>query len=901
MVAGNAPKDVDKDAKANRDAKKSKNSNDHKENELSEEDQRLKDDLNLMVERISDTEPGIVANALKAIAAEIKTATSSMTSVPKPLKYLRAHYAGMKSTFEGMPASENRQAMADVLSVLAMNAAPEGKRESLSFKLQGTTGEVGAWGHEYVRHLAGETGTEWQERVAAEEATDSLLQMVQEIVPFHMAHNAEPEAVDLLLEVEQLPMLLQHVDAANYERTCVYLLSMCSYLPAPDNHEVLQQAFEMYIKFKAYPEALRVALRANDSKLRERAFVACPDFLTKQQMCYILARQGTMLDLEEGPASADLDDDQRGALIAILSNSRLSERFLALARDLDLMAPRLPEEVYKSHLVETRGPAPAVMDSARHNLANTFVNGFVNAGFGQDKLMTSSTEEGDSGAGVHWIFKNKDHGKAAATASLGLVSLWDVEGGLPSLDKYLYSKDPHVVAGALLGVGIVNSNIRDEYDPAFALLSEHVTAADSGVRLGAIMGLALAYAGTCREEVKELLVPLVTDTDANIEVAGYSALALGLVFVGACDEDSVGAALQALMERGDPEMEQPGAKLLVLGLGLLFLGRQDAADATLEVAKTFSERIAPYAAAVIESLAYAGTGDVLKVQQFISIAGEHIEVEEEDSQWKAMHQTAAVIGIALVSSAESLGSHMAHRSLEHLLQYGDPFVRRGVPLAVALLNTSSPALPAMDMLSRLTHDTDAGVAQNAVLALGIIGAGTNNARLAGMLRQLTAYYHREPSLLFLVRLSQGLVHMGKGLLTLAPSHAHGHLVNGPALGGLLAVLTAAMNMKQTVCGKATNIVYLLAAAIHPRFLMTVDEAGEPLPVPVRVGNAVDVVAQAGRPKSITGFQTHTTPVLLNAGERAELGTEKYIAMSSALEGIVILKPNPNYIEPDSKH
>lgn len=75
-----------------------------------------------------------------------------MTSVPKPLKFLRAHYAGMKTTFDGMPASENRQAMADVLSVLAMNAAPEGSRESLSFKLQGSAGDVGAWGHEYVRY-----------------------------------------------------------------------------------------------------------------------------------------------------------------------------------------------------------------------------------------------------------------------------------------------------------------------------------------------------------------------------------------------------------------------------------------------------------------------------------------------------------------------------------------------------------------------------------------------------------------------------------------------------------------------------------------------------------------------------------------------------------------------------
>jgi hypothetical protein len=31
---------------------------------------------------------------------------------------------------------------------------------------------------------------------------------------------------------------------------------------------------------------------------------------------------------------------------------------------------------------------------------------------------------------------------------------------------------------------------------------------------------------------------------------------------------------------------------------------------------------------------------------------------------------------------------------------------------------------------------------------------------------------------------------------------------------------------------------------------------------VRVGQAVDVVGQAGRPKTITGFATHSTPVLL---------------------------------------
>jgi hypothetical protein len=37
-----------------------------------------------------------------------------------------------------------------------------------------------------------------------------------------------------------------------------------------------------------------------------------------------------------------------------MSNSKLSEHFLALARDLDVMEPKVPEDVYKSHLIGAR-------------------------------------------------------------------------------------------------------------------------------------------------------------------------------------------------------------------------------------------------------------------------------------------------------------------------------------------------------------------------------------------------------------------------------------------------------------------------------------------------------------------------------------------------------------------
>ena len=54
--------------------------------------------------------------------------------------------------------------------------------------------------------------------------------------------------------------------------------------------------------------------------------------------------QGVTLDMEEGPAAV-ADDALRERLRETISNTKLSERFLALARDLDVMEPRAPDDV----------------------------------------------------------------------------------------------------------------------------------------------------------------------------------------------------------------------------------------------------------------------------------------------------------------------------------------------------------------------------------------------------------------------------------------------------------------------------------------------------------------------------------------------------------------------------
>eukprot|EP00953_Heterococcus_sp_UTEX-ZZ885_P003243 2271-Heterococcus_DN1.PRE.2 len=219
----------------------------------------------------------------------------------------------------------------------------------------------------------------------------------------------------------------------------------------------------------------------------------------------------------------------------------------------------------------------------------------------------------------------------------------------------------------------------------------------------------------------------------------------------------------------------------------------------------------------------------------------HVCAEHIDE--KADHQAAAVLGIALVTLGEDVGSEMALRTYDHLLHYGGLPIRRAVPLGLALMNI------------RLTHDADGEVAQawqclhrpifqhvnacchelpahlmsivltecsqprhyycciqlwrvTAIIGLGLVAAGTNNSRVAQLLRQLSEFYSREPGPLFTVRIAQGLNHMGKGLMTLHPFHSDRLVLSPVALGGVLTMLIACLDMKNTILDKYSSRCWL---------------------------------------------------------------------------------------------
>ncbi|VVT56450.1 uncharacterized protein SAPINGB_P005064 [Magnusiomyces paraingens] len=959
--AASAPPSSSSDAEPLKDQKPlSKKQQQQQEEELSEEDEKLKNELEMLVERLKEPDTSLYAPSLEALKNFIRTSTSSMTAVPKPLKFLRPHYPDLVKLYDTWPASL-KPLLADVLSVLGMTYSGDGNRDSLKYRLLAspdlstkpstTTSasstsisdedDISSWGHEYMRHLALEIGEEYSLRTDNDEPTDDLLALSLKIVPYFLKHNAEADAVDLLMEIEKIEYLPQFVDATTFARVCLYMVSCVPLLPPPDDLAFLNTAYNIYFTHGQLTQALALAIRIDNEELIRAVFDATSDTLVQKQLAFILARQQYWLDVE--------DEDVQECL----SNNLLTKNFLYLAKELNLMDPKDPKDIYKSYLDASAYPSSHTLASAKQNLASSFVNAFLNCGYNKDKLLTVESER-DS-----WIYQTKDSGLTSTTASLGMIYQWNPTEGLQYLDRYLQSTDKNIKAGAILGIGVVNAGIHDDIDPALGLLDEYLdetedsTSGENSNQASAILGLGLAYAGSRRQDLLERLCPIISDLSQSMHVSSLAALALGHIFVGSANGDIASTILQTLLERSPEQLSEKWTRFMALGLGLLYLGKYERTEEVLETIKAIEHPISSVVDVLVTICSYAGTGNVLQIQKLLHNCTEKVETEEEEEEdislsgvsaavaaaaaaaaedgadddedaavaaaaaaaaadttnateekdtektlFDSQVQGFSVLGLATIAMGEEIGQEMVLRHFSHLMHYGEAHIRRSVPLAMGLVSASNPEMKVFDTLSRYSHDSDLEVAINAIYSMGVVGAGTNNARLAQLLRQLASYYAREPNSLFTVRIAQGLLHMGKGTLTLSPFNTERQILSRVSLAGLLTVAVAWMDPREFILGTSHSLLYFLTSAIRPRMLVTVDENLEPIKVNVRVGQAVNVVGQAGKPKTITGWVTHSTPVLLGYGERAELEDDEYTSLSHVLEGIVILKKNEDRMDVD---
>jgi 26S proteasome regulatory subunit N1 len=226
-----------------------------------------------------------------------------------------------------------------------------------------------------------------------------------------------------------------------------------------EQKKLLEIVFELYTKYNELANALRVAIKLKEKMYITSTLLACKNKSTKVQMAFILARSNYYVETTE--IEPEISD--------IMKNLKSSEIFRNLTRALDITAPKHPEEIFKSHLEDKKEGAGAQLESYKINMSTSLVSGFINAGFGKEKLLSEKDNLGND-----WLSKNKDEGLLCALASLGLVNIWDIECGPNEIEKFMdvNENNPFKRGGYNLGLGIISSGVVDENNTALALLSE---------------------------------------------------------------------------------------------------------------------------------------------------------------------------------------------------------------------------------------------------------------------------------------------------------------------------------------------------------------------------------------------------------------------------------------------
>lgn len=76
---------------------------------------------------------------------------------------------------------------------------------------------IGDWGHEYIGQLETEIVQQWG--IAHCDFSDKmLLPLIKDIIDFNCNHNAEIQACDLLMEIDQLELLSKFIAQTTYQR-----------------------------------------------------------------------------------------------------------------------------------------------------------------------------------------------------------------------------------------------------------------------------------------------------------------------------------------------------------------------------------------------------------------------------------------------------------------------------------------------------------------------------------------------------------------------------------------------------------------------------------------------------------------------------------------------------------
>lgn len=147
----------------------------------------------------------------------------------------------------------------------------------------------------------------------------------------------------------------------------------------------------------------------------------------------------------------------------------------------------------------------------------------------------------------------------------------------------------------------------------------------------------------------------ITEEDSSFEVACAAALGLGHAYVGSGNPEIAEAIVLYLLDRPHEELSSPWTKFMCLGLGLLFLGMGENVDDAIELVSALDHPMTSSIETLIMVCAFAGSGDVLFVQDLLSrIIDDSFNLSDEDGEEVAAedNETADPTGLKPVETTD---------------------------------------------------------------------------------------------------------------------------------------------------------------------------------------------------------------------------------------------------------
>lgn len=792
------------------------------------------DELRMVVERIRDVDADIQDNALKMLFDITKSSHSKSVDTIN-FQYLADNLPVLEDACRQL-SGDKRRWLCDIISAICV---ADDERKLLEYRVEGNIISLEEWGHLYVKKLVGCIAD------AKNNKMDFPVERTQEVsrmcVEFLFRHNAEFEAIDFLVEVGGVESVVDYVDKHNFSRIVLYLEDMDSFV---DLERVI---LGIYLKMGDHSRYVVGLIRRQRAAEAIEYVRGLEDRDYRMQCLHILARCNLHYETS--------DAEERH----VLSNGHIKGVYRRVAAELEIDGPSKMDTILKGFKYDK---------DTRLLGCVAIANGFVHMGHGRDPIFLP--QEGDSRVPLDYeaVLGSDTADMVSVFGSIGVIESWNSEKVMETLQEHIFGDSSHRKTGSLLGLALSGLRSFEERPAILALLAGNLQSGSSMQVIATLLGIESMFSGTQSEEVRELLQPLMF-SDCS-EVVFFTAFTLGSVFCGSADEDLVSLMLQVFVEKGK-ESETQFFRFLMLGIGCLFYRRKDVECGIVEAGGALSR----HQTILVRGFQYAGTGD--------SDVIESILADSFTGDTDALLESLGLLSCALVSIGDETASQMVARIVSSSLLLDSPHLRSVLPLCYSILYPSNPQVNVLDLLEKSLNVGETNCIMSTIMSLGFIGAGTLNSRISKILDQQYSYYYKDSKVLPVLKISQGLVSLGKGLLSISPLHFDKTTLVAKSVIGLFSTVFIALDSSiSPLVSSHPYMFFMLCQACSQKYVACSEK------ISIRVGNPVNTVGVVGEPRKLSSVQTHTSPVVLSEKTRAETDED---VCSSYIEDVLILKKN----------